>query len=539
MVRPSNATGRRAGWPRRPASGWRSAGSTDGWPPWAVGALVASLLPAVVLRFTTRSPLWLDEALSVNIARLPLGDLGGALRRDGHPPLFYALLHGWMELFGSSDVAVRALSGVLGVLVLPLAWLAGRRIGGTSTAWWTLLLAALSPYATRYATEARMYSLLMVLVLAGLLVLLSALERPTRLRLAGVAAIVSALCWTHYWSFYLVAVVGSVTLWRGIWGPTEGRRAARRASVAIAIGVASLLPWVPSLLDQLRSTGTPWALPSRPTTVLMLTLDSLGGGDWAESRMLGLITALLLTFALLGRVDARRRVVEMTSRVQPDAAAVVGVAGATLGLGAAVAYLLGSAYATRYAAPIVPLLWIGAALGVTRVPLHWPRLLLVLGAVAMSGVGLVHEVVTPRTDARRIASRIAAEVGSRDVVAVCPDQLAVSLDRVLRQLRVGAVIIPYPQAGDPRFVDWRGYEARNESADPAAFAEEVDHRAGMGAVWLVSNSTYRTVGSDCDTISARLAQLRSPTLVVPAPGAFETATLTRFSGSSPGDVAAG
>ena len=44
---------------------------------------------AVIARFVTTSPLWLDEALSVNIASLPLGDIPDALRQDGHPPLYY------------------------------------------------------------------------------------------------------------------------------------------------------------------------------------------------------------------------------------------------------------------------------------------------------------------------------------------------------------------------------------------------------------------------------------------------------------------
>ncbi|MEY4916125.1 MAG: hypothetical protein RL616_38, partial [Verrucomicrobiota bacterium] len=40
---------------------------------------------------------------SVNIARLPLGELPEALRHDGHPPLYYALLHVWMQVAGSGD----------------------------------------------------------------------------------------------------------------------------------------------------------------------------------------------------------------------------------------------------------------------------------------------------------------------------------------------------------------------------------------------------------------------------------------------------
>src|SRR5690348_9191411 len=87
---------------------------------------IVAVLAGGVLRFVTASSLWLDEALSVNIARLPVGDIGPWLRHDGHPPLYYWLLHGWIELFGSGDVAVRALSGVFGLLTLPLAYLAGR-----------------------------------------------------------------------------------------------------------------------------------------------------------------------------------------------------------------------------------------------------------------------------------------------------------------------------------------------------------------------------------------------------------------------------
>ena len=56
-----------------------------------VGAVLAL---GVVLRFVCASDLWADEVLSVNISKLPLGRIPGALRRDGAPPLYYFLLHG-------------------------------------------------------------------------------------------------------------------------------------------------------------------------------------------------------------------------------------------------------------------------------------------------------------------------------------------------------------------------------------------------------------------------------------------------------------
>ncbi len=76
----------------------------------AVGTVLA-LVAALVLRFWTSSDLWLDEALTVNISKLPIHEIPSYLRRDGAPPLFYFLLHFWMGVFGSSDLAVRALPG--------------------------------------------------------------------------------------------------------------------------------------------------------------------------------------------------------------------------------------------------------------------------------------------------------------------------------------------------------------------------------------------------------------------------------------------
>ena len=70
--------------------------------------IVAASLVGIVARLFPASPLWLDEALSVNISEKPIGSIGDALRHDGHPPLYYYALHGWISIFGSSDFAVRS-----------------------------------------------------------------------------------------------------------------------------------------------------------------------------------------------------------------------------------------------------------------------------------------------------------------------------------------------------------------------------------------------------------------------------------------------
>ena len=63
----------------------------------------------VVLAFLLRVPnlgraYWIDEGISVGIASHPLRQIPGLLRQDGSPPLFYVVLHFWMQAFGNSPV---------------------------------------------------------------------------------------------------------------------------------------------------------------------------------------------------------------------------------------------------------------------------------------------------------------------------------------------------------------------------------------------------------------------------------------------------
>ena len=62
----------------------------------AGAAVVLVVAAGLLLRFWTRSGLWLDEALTVDIARLPLHEIPNALKHDGAPPLYYYLLHFWI-----------------------------------------------------------------------------------------------------------------------------------------------------------------------------------------------------------------------------------------------------------------------------------------------------------------------------------------------------------------------------------------------------------------------------------------------------------
>ena len=120
-----------------------------------------------MLRFSARQALWLDEAQSVAIASLPLGGHGttlfDGLRADGSPPLYYLLLHGWIELFGAGTSAVRSLSALLNLAAVAPLYLLGRRIVGRRAAMVAVLLHRRPRSPLYFATETRMYSLVVLL----------------------------------------------------------------------------------------------------------------------------------------------------------------------------------------------------------------------------------------------------------------------------------------------------------------------------------------------------------------------------------------
>ncbi len=482
----------------RPGSQWRP---TNSGVAVAVGGVV---FVGVVLRFATTSPLWLDEALSVNIAQQPLGEIAAALRHDGHPPLYYWLLYGWIKVFGDSDIAVRALSGVASVVTLPLAYAAGKRLGGPSAGVATLVMLALLPFAARYATETRMYALVMLAVTAGYLAVRRTLERPTLANGAAVAVAAAALCWLQYWGVFLAAATALVLLF-SVRRRFVERRAGLTVVAGIAAGAATLVFWLPSLLYQMRHTGTPWAATTRPTSALAITIDDFGG-LLVDGHLLGVLLSLFIAMALfLTPSPDHPEDVRFNSRTVPGVRGEVAVVALTLGLGVGVAVASQGGYESRYAAVVAPLIVLAAAVGVSRLPRLSERAVVLGVAAVLCAPGLADSVAKGRTQGGEVVSALNEFATPGDVVVYCPDQLGPAFSR---GLEANLDLSVYPTGEPPVLVDWADYEARNAAADPAAFADTALAAAGGRDLWYVWSPGYRTFGTHCEELSGALQAAR-------------------------------
>lgn len=490
--------------------------------------VVAVLLGGLFLYFSTRSDLWLDEALSVNIARLPLPDLFDALRHDGAPPLFYLLLHGWTAVFGSGDVAVRSMSGVLMLGAVVATWFAARRLGGRRLAWLSAMIMLSNPYAIRYATETRMYALEILLIACGIVAFQRVVDRPTNGRAALFGLVVALALYTQYWSFYLLPVVGVVLLWM-MWRDRD-REAARRLLVAMAAGCAAFLPWLPTFVYQGIHTGTPWGTPILPALPFGYTIRDFAGGagygiDVQEGWLLFLMLFPLLLLGTFGRALDNRRI-EVDVLPQREVHLIAFVGGVGLAVALTLNYLAGGAFQSRYSALVFPFFVLLVARGFTT--LRDPRVL--AGAAALTVLlgfaGGVRNVVTQRTQAGAVASVLRSDAHPGDLVVYCPDQVGPSVHRLAPK---GLEEVVYPTFAGPERVDWVDYKKRLARVDIQAFARTALARAGTRVLWYVSAPGYITHKNVCEAIDNLFAASRQRvTRTQPDPKIFEKPWLDEF-----------
>ncbi len=329
-------------------------------PLYALWAFLTVLGLALALRFyrLDAQSLWADEGTSVALAPRSLIQIARDASHDIHPPLYYFLLHYWVQLFGTTEAAVRSLSAIVGTALVAATYALGRRLFNPRLGLTAAFIAALSPFQIYYSQETRMYILATLLGTLSFLALLEYLSssaherlratndenrverrgateyatrktqhatrsddwrlttddcfqsRPVGPRsvpwLAAYAAVTIALLYTHY--FAATLLVAHNLVWAA-WLWAEGRWQHRTEWLRWATGqvviVAAFAPW----LWYARQTLQTW-----PATSAPFSLTFLLGEVWRVFS-LGLsvpatFSPLLLGFGLLmviGFVWAIRR----------------------------------------------------------------------------------------------------------------------------------------------------------------------------------------------------------------------------------------
>lgn len=237
---------------------------------WAIAGLVAL---AAVIRILTidNQSFWTDEALTAYEARLPFGAMIHTVQHvETTPPLYFVLVWAWAKVFGTSEIALRAISTLAGIALVPIAFLSAKELASRWAGVIAAALVAVNPFLIWFSQEARAYMLVAALTGAGFLWFVRAQRDPSRRNLAWWAACSALAVCTHFFAGFAVAPEALWLLWvvrnRLVWG----------AVGVVALSQAAMLPF--AFADTGHGTGWIAAVPR---------LNRIGSGalEWGISLL--------------------------------------------------------------------------------------------------------------------------------------------------------------------------------------------------------------------------------------------------------------
>src|SRR3989344_4488964 len=171
--------------------------------------IVLILIAGLILRlFRLDQSLWLDEAINVTFVKnLNLHSLVFEYAiGDFHPPLYHILLRGWVLLFGTSEIAVRLPSVILGLATVYVTYLIAKKLFEKKTALISATLIATSPLHIYYSQEARMYMLAAFFATLSVYFFVSIVKKETLIYWVGFIISTVLMLYSDYLPYLLFPV---------------------------------------------------------------------------------------------------------------------------------------------------------------------------------------------------------------------------------------------------------------------------------------------------------------------------------------------
>lgn len=257
-------------------------------------ALLTVVLVGATVRFSTLGlqSYSLDEAVTVDLVRKSLGGMLAAIpNSEATPPLYYVIAWAWSKIFGTGEVALRALSAAVGTASVPAAYAAARVLIRGRGALIAAGFVAVSPLLVWYSQEARAYVLLSFLGALSLVFFARALAEA-RHALAWWALVSSLALATHYFAVFLVV---PEAVWLLI-------RLRERRHVLLGVGAVSAvaIALLPLAVYQERGGRTSW-IHNNPLRVRLseVAREFVGMGWLQHTAILGFAAGVLVLVGLL------------------------------------------------------------------------------------------------------------------------------------------------------------------------------------------------------------------------------------------------
>ncbi|MFI5322019.1 MAG: glycosyltransferase family 39 protein [Thermodesulfobacteriota bacterium] len=160
--------------------------------------------------------IWFDEAVSVAASKLGFIEQirWNLTASDNNPPLYYALLHVWVLIFGVSELALRLPSAIIGSFNILLVYAVGNMLFNKKTGLLAALILALSVFHIQFSQEGRAYSLSAFLTLLSYYFFLKSVAERKRVNSIGYIVSSVLLMYSHYYGLFVILSQNIYCAWQ-------------------------------------------------------------------------------------------------------------------------------------------------------------------------------------------------------------------------------------------------------------------------------------------------------------------------------------
>ena len=384
------------------------------WLPATGNILVLVTLAAAILRviFLTSRSFWLDEGYTTVLAAVPFIELLREMLHAGaavYMTLYFAIMHWWRLVAGSSEISLRLPSVICATATVPLIYALGaelvdRRVGLTAA-----ILLSVNVSGIEYGQEARAYAMVAMLATLSSLFLVRCIKRGSREGYRGYFLAALACSYAHLFGILILPAQGlSLFLFR-----TDRETRVRLMACVIVAAILSLPPIVLSIIGDFGGVG--W-IPLTTVQAIIRVFAAFAGASWGNpsgppNRILFSIYLAIIAVAVVGASERERPAIGflLLSAVLPVAVDLL-------------VSIFKPLFVTRYLLIGLPFFVLLAATGLTRIK---PRAVMVMIAVSIIAMSLFQDRdfyhSPPTQDWRGAVNFVASQSERGDLLLIYPD----------------------------------------------------------------------------------------------------------------------
>ena len=249
-------------------------------------------------------PLNIDEPFTVFYSQMSFDHIGEMLKTENNPPLFFVIMHFWINAFGISEFSVRFLPALFSALTVVFVYFIGNKFFSVKVAVASAVLFIFSESQFEFAHDCRAYSLLVLLSTISIYFLLKLLIlEKDRINWIFFGLCNTLLVYTHFigWIIIFVEIVVIIS---------EVRFSKlKHFAVSFTITLLSLIPYLSIFFKRVTETT------SKDTWVQKPQLSDLYSRLWEYSnKPVVTVVFLIVLFAGFGLLIKQKNKIDLQTR---------------------------------------------------------------------------------------------------------------------------------------------------------------------------------------------------------------------------------